>query len=75
MEFSRSTGVDYMLVRTDDFGSKFRRAKYFHEPYNSYIKGLKGDCPVSEFVFADPPAGSIVYSDGFFKVIDLRLLR
>ncbi len=74
-EFASSTSVDYMVVRTDDFASKFTRVKYFHEPFNSFIKELKGDRPVTEFVFANPPGSAVVYSDGFFKVIDLRLVQ
>jgi len=62
------------VIRTDDFAGKFSRVRYFHEPFNSYIKELKGDRPVSHFVLADPPAAAVVYSDGFFKVIDLRAL-
>lgn len=74
-EFSHETGVDYMLVRKEDFTHRFRRARYYSEPYNNYILSLKGDRPAGDFIFANPPRQAVIHDDGYFQVVELAKLR
>ncbi len=73
-EFKNETGVDYMLVRKEDFTHRFNRTRYYSEPYNAHILQLKAGHSAGEFVFARPPKQAIVYDDGYFQVVDLKKL-
>jgi hypothetical protein len=74
-DFRNKTGVDYMLVRKEDFTYRFDRARYYSEPYNAHILALIKGHSAGEFVFADPPKHAIVYDDKFFRVVDLNRLE
>ncbi|RPI20940.1 MAG: hypothetical protein EHM61_25940 [Acidobacteria bacterium] len=73
-DFRKETGVDYVLVRKEDFTHRFRRTRCYYEPYNDYILSLKGDRPAGDFFFANPPGKAVVYDDGYFQVVDLAKL-
>jgi len=73
-DFRNRTGVDFMLVRKEDFTHRFKRARYYSEPYNTHILGLKAGHSAGDFVFAKPPKQAVVYDDGYFLVVDLKKL-
>ena len=73
-DFRNETGVDYMLVRKEDFTHRFNRSRYYSEPYNAHILALKKGHSAGEFIFARPPKQAVVYDDGYFQVVDLKKL-
>jgi hypothetical protein len=73
-EFVETRGVDYMVVQIDDFTHRLHRSRYYWEPYNSYVASLIGSRPASDFVFAQAPEQSIVYDDGYFRIVHLPAL-
>ncbi|MFB3905553.1 MAG: hypothetical protein ACE15E_19070 [Acidobacteriota bacterium] len=73
-DFRNETGVDYMLVRKEDFTHRFNRSRYYSEPYNARILELKKGHSAGEFLFADPPKPAVVYDDGYFQLVDLNRL-
>lgn len=74
LDYTERNHVTHFLLRRDRYGDDFKKRVALFEPITSYAEQLVAPLGRGQLVFANVPAGAIVYQDRTWTLVDVRLL-